>query len=243
MRVLIDFALPMQIWSMIAAAATLAVFASAQAAHRDMPTSVLPVPGVPLSVETIEEYVTKNPDGTSATEINKTKYYRDAAGRMRSETEMRDSAAGMLVWVVLEDPVDGVIAILETEAKIAHRAKFPKPTSPGDWAIGLAPNGLVGVSGKMTRKTEDLGKQSIGGVECAGTRTTTTSDDQPSLIAIDELWMSKELELIGLQKHSGPDGEMTSRIQNVDRSVPDPALFVIPGDYRIRDMDPPGPPQ
>jgi len=228
----------MQAWFMIAAAATLAVVASAQASHRDLPRSVLPVPGVPLSVDTIEEYVTKNPDGTSATEFNKTKYYRDAAGRMRSEMEMHDSAAGTLVWVVLDDSIDGFVAILETEAKIAHRAKFSKPSSPGDWGIGLGTYGLAGVSGKTTRKTEDLGKQSIGGVECAGARTTTTSDERPSLIAVDELWISKELELIGLQKHSGPDSEMTVRIQNVDRTVPDPALFVIPDDYRIREMTP-----
>ena len=204
---------------------------------------VLPIPGVPLSVEAIEEYVTKNPDGTSAPVINKTKYYRDAAGRMRSEMEMQGSAAGTFLWVVLDDSVDGFVAILETEAKIAHRAKFPKPSSPGEWGISLGPNGLVGVSGKMTRKTEDLEKQSIAGVECTGSRTTTTSDEQPSLIAVDELWMSKELELIGLVKHSGPDSEMTSRIQNLDRTAPDPALFVIPADYRIREMEPPGPPQ
>jgi len=42
--------------------------------------------------------------------------------------------------------------------------------------------------------------------------------------------------LIGLVKHSGPDGEFTARIQNVDRTIPDPALFIIPADYRIRDI-------
>ena len=232
----------MQHWSMIAATAVLAVFASAQASHHDLPTMVLPIPGVPLSAESIEEYVTKNPDGISATVINKTKYYRDAAGRMRSEIEMQDSATGTSVWVVLDDSIDGFIAILETEAKVAHRAKFSKPSSPGEWGIGLGPNGLVGVSGKTTRKTEDMEKQSIAGVECTGSRTITTSDEKPSLIAVDELWMSKELELIGLVKHSGPDSEMTSRIQNLDRTAPDPALFVIPADYRIREMEPPGPP-
>jgi hypothetical protein len=204
---------------------------------------VLPIPGVPLSAESIEEYVTKDPDGTSAPVINKTKYYRDAAGRMRWEMEMQGAAAGTFLWVVLDDSVDGFIAILETKAKIAHRAKFPKPSSPGEWGISLGPSGLVGVSGDTERKTEDLRAQNIGGVECTGTRTTTTSDEQPSLIAVDELCMSKELGLIGLVKHSGPDGETTSRIQKVDRTVPDPALFVIPADYRIREMEPPGPPQ
>ena len=139
---------------------------------------------------------------------------------------------------MLDNPIDGFIAVLEPQAKLAHRVKFPKNNSTGGWGIGAGPNGLVGVTGKTTQKTEDLGKQSIAGVEFAGSRTITTSDEQPSLIAIDELWMSKELELIGLVKHSGPDSEMTARIQNVDRTVPDPALFVIPADYRIRDVQP-----
>jgi hypothetical protein len=43
---------------------------------------------------------------------------------------------------------------------------------------------------------------------------------------------------MGLGKYSGPDGEITARIQNVKRTAPDPELFVIPADYRIRDMEP-----
>ena len=226
----------MQLWSMIAAAVTLAVVALAQAPH-ESPTMVLPITGVPLSVEAIEEYVTKNPDGTSATEIGKSKYYRDAVGRTRMEVEVPQPFGDSILTIQLDSRVDGFIAVVDTQAKLAHRVKFPKSNSPDEWGIGSGPNGLVSVSGKTTRKTEDLGKQSIGGVECAGQRTTTTSDDRPSLVAVDELWMSKELGLIGLVKHSGPDGELTSRIQNVDRTAPDPALFVIPADYRIRDIE------
>jgi hypothetical protein len=154
------------------------------------------------------------------------------------EVEAPQPFGDPILMIQLDNRVDGFIAVVDTQAKLVHRVKFPKGSSPDDWGVGLGPNGLVGVTGKTTRKTEDLGEQSIGGAECAGTRTTTTSDDRPSLIAEDELWMSKELGLIGLVKHSGPDSEMTSRIQNVDRTVPDPALFVIPADYRIRDMAP-----
>ena len=227
----------MGFWSMIAATVMLAAIVSAQAPH-ESPTMVLPIAGVPLSVEKIEEYVSKSPDGTSATKISKSKYYRDAAGRMRTEAEEPNSADGSLRAIVLGNPIDGFIAVLEPQAKLAHRVKFPKSNSTEGWGIGAGPNGLVGVTGKTKRKTEDLGKQTIEGVEFEGTRTTTTSDEQPSLVAVDELWMSKELGLIGLVKHSGPDSEMTSRIQNVDRAVPDSTLFVIPADYRIRDMTP-----
>jgi hypothetical protein len=225
---------------MIAAVVMLTMVASAQQAKPSPPAMVLPNSGGALSVETIAKYVTKDPDGTSTSGIEKTKVYRDAAGRLRSEMEVRDAFGGPVLAIILADPVEGNIVVLETLEKIAHRLKG----GPGG-RIGtsIGPIGLITVSGKKTQKTETLGKQTIEGIEFEGIRTTTTSNEQPSLVALDDVWKSKELGLFGLVKHSGPDGEMTSRIQNVDRTVPDPALFVIPADYRIREMEPPGPPQ
>jgi hypothetical protein len=220
---------------MIAAAVTLAVVVSAQAAKPSPPAMVRPVPRGPLSFETIAEFVTKDPDGTSTSGPKKMKVYRDAAGRLRSEMEVRDALGGPVLAIILVDPVESSITVLETWNKIAHRLKGGPG---GGLGTSIGPIGLITVPGKKTRKTENLGKQTIEGVEFEGTRTTTTSDEQPSLVAVDESWESKELGLYGLVKHSGPDGEMTSRIQNVDRTVPDPELFVIPADYRIRDMEP-----
>lgn len=223
---------------MIAAAVTLAVVASAQTAKQQTPpTMVLPIPRGPLSVETIAEFVTKDPDGTSTSRIDKNKVYRDGAGRLRSEMEVRDAFGGPSIVILLADPVEGFVAVLETSTKIAHRVQGPKTGPRGEIGISSGPTGLMRVPGKKTQKTENLGTETIEGVEFEGTRTTTTSDEQPSLIAVDESWRSKELGLFGLVKHSGPDGEMTSRIQNVDRTVPDPTLFIIPSDYRIRDME------
>jgi hypothetical protein len=226
----------MRFWSMIAVAATLAVVASAQVAKSSPPTMVMPITGVPLSVETIGEHITKNPDGTSITGIGKTRVYRDAAGRMRLEMEFPDPS-GEPLMIQLADPVDGFIAVLETPAKIAHRLKFPKTDPFLGLAMQIGGQGLINVPGTKTRKTENLGKQTIEGIEFGGSRTTTTSDNQPSLIAVDERWMSKEFGLIGLLKYSGPDGETNSSIQNLNRTAPDPALFAIPTDYRVEDLE------
>ena len=160
--------------------------------------------------------------------------YRDAAGRTRTEFSIEATSQA----IVLDSPIDGFIAILDPQAKFARRVKVAKSSSPHDWGVGAGTSGLVGVSGKFTRKTEDLGKHIIEGFEFEGTRTITTSDEQPSLIAVDESWVSNELGVIGLVKHSGPDSEMTSKIQHLDRTVPDPTLFVIPADYRISDVAP-----
>jgi hypothetical protein len=226
----------MHLWPAIASAVILAVVASAQAPARTRSTLVLPIKGVPLSVETIEEYVTKNPDGTSTRTADKNKVYRDAAGRMRSEMEIADPTDGPVELIMLVDPVDGFIAVLETSNKIAHRMKYQ--TGSSGIAITFAGRGLIDVPGTKTHKTEALGKQIIDTIEYEGSRMTTTSDDQPSLVSVSERWMSNELGLIGSQKYSGPDGEITSRIQNINRNAPDPALFVIPADYSLRELGP-----
>jgi hypothetical protein len=231
----------MHLWPIIASAVTLAVVASAQVPARTHSTLVLPIPGVPLSVETIEEYVTKSPDGTSSDEVEKTKVFRDVAGRMRFEMEISEPNDGPVKLIMLVDPVDGFMAVLETSTKIAHRLK--SQTGSSAFAITMGGRGLIDVLGTKTNRTEALGKQTIDTIEYEGTRMTTTSDDQPSLVAVCDRWTAKELGLIGLVKNSGPDGTITSRIQNVDRTAPDPALFVIPADYHVRDLEFPSPVQ
>src|SRR3977135_1266105 len=106
--------LPMHLWSMIASAVILAVVVSAQAPARTRSTLVLPITGVPLSVETIEDYVIKDPDGTYTQAADKNRVYRDAAGRMRSEMEIADPTDGPVELIMLVDPAEGFIAVLET---------------------------------------------------------------------------------------------------------------------------------
>jgi hypothetical protein len=217
----------------------LAVAASGQAANSNLPTIVLPIAGVPLTVEATVDFVTDYPDGTFTKAITNIKIYRDAGGRMRVETARLRNSGDPFRAVLLIDHVDGFIAALETRGKIAHREKI----SPGGlFGISMGGTGLRGVRGEKAQKNEILGKQTIDAIEYIGTRETTTSKDQPWLVAIYERWTSRKLGLIGLVKYSGPDGTVTSQIQNVDRAVPDPSLFVIPDDYRIREIVPPSPP-
>jgi hypothetical protein len=224
----------MHLWSTIAAALAMAVIVSAQTARPSPPAMVLPIAGVPLSVDSVAESIAKD----APKEISTTKYYRDAEGRMRIEMELPQPFGDPFLMIQIVDPIEGFMAVLENEAKIAHRLKMPKTAPPGrGFGIGFI-SPLVRVPGTKTMKTEELGKQTIEEIEFEGTRTTTTADEQPSIIAVEERWMSRELGLFGLFKHSGPDGESTARIQHADRTAPDPKLFVIPDDYRIREMTP-----
>lgn len=92
---------------------------------------------------------------------------------------------------------------------------------------------------KYETRTEDLGVQSIEGVEATGTRTITTipagdiGNERPIEI-VYEKWYSNELQLVVMSKHSDPRfGEQTYRLTNIVRSEPDASLFELPSGYKV----------
>jgi len=195
---------------------------------------VMPKAAVPLSAEIVEERTTKLPDGTSKTETLTGKVYRDADSRMRIETRVQGPNDESTPAVQIIDAADGFMAILIPQEKMAVRIQMPKQ-DPSKLGVARLGNPLIRVPGKKSFKSEELGKQTIDGIEYEGRRTTTTSEEQPKLVGVEEEWTNRELGLIGLMKSSGPDGQSTTKLQKVDRSAPDPALFKIPADYSIRD--------
>ena len=90
-------------------------------------------------------------------------------------------------------------------------------------------------------KKEELGKQTIEGVEAEGTRTTTTipagavGNEAPIQI-VSERWYSPELQTVVMTRHSDPRfGETTFRLTNINRSEPARSLFEVPSDYTVKE--------
>lgn len=88
---------------------------------------------------------------------------------------------------------------------------------------------------------EQLGKQTIEGVEAEGTRTTITipageiGNEQPIEI-VSERWYSPELQLVVMTRHSDPRiGETTYKLTNINRVEPAKSLFEVPAGYTIKD--------
>jgi hypothetical protein len=197
---------------------------------------VLPVPGAALSAETIEERTSKLPDGTTKTEVLATTTFRDAAGRIRTEQNQEGPNGESALVMTIVDRVEGFMAVLIPSEKFAGRYQFPKQDPSSGLGIAMLGGPLAAVPGEKSITSESLGKETIDEIEYQGERTTTTSDDQSSLVGIYELWQSKELGLFGLMKSSCPEEQITTKIRKVDRSAPDRELFKIPSDYFIRDL-------
>ena len=88
---------------------------------------------------------------------------------------------------------------------------------------------------------EQLGKQTIEGVEAEGTRTTVTipageiGNERPIEI-VSERWYSPELQLVVMTRHSDPRfGETTYKLTNINRAEPAKSLFEVPSDYTVKE--------
>jgi hypothetical protein len=89
--------------------------------------------------------------------------------------------------------------------------------------------------------TEDLGSQTMEGIQVNGVRTTHTipagqiGNDKPISI-VTEVWTSPDLKTIVYSKRSDPRmGEQTFQLKNIVRAEPDASLFTVPADFAIMD--------
>jgi hypothetical protein len=218
------------------------------------------VTGAPYSAEELSDHTQTLADGTHITQKTRiSKLFRDSQGRSRIERPMfmgmgTDSEDVMIVEIT--DPVSGFRYVLDTYNHVAHR--FAPPAEKGNGApsytqigraasYGTNPAPVRSVtsapaqSNRPEHVTESLGTQVIEGVQVEGTKTTTTfpvgsmGNDRP-LVRVIESWHSPDLKITVLSKNSDPRmGESTMRLQNIDRTEPDPGLFRVPPDYQIVD--------
>jgi hypothetical protein len=88
-------------------------------------------------------------------------------------------------------------------------------------------------------KTEALGAATIEGLQAQGTRTTVTIaagaiGNEAPIQVVTERWYSADLQMAVLTRRSDPrSGETVTRLTNVSRSEPSPALFQVPPDFKV----------
>jgi len=196
---------------------------------------VLPRPGAPLSLEQIEERSRNAGEGASNVEVIDSEVYRDSEGRLRITTKTTDSSGGSAsIRTILVDPVAGSTVLLVDAAKTAYRM----PGAKGDAVMGgrVIADEELPPSIKWTVSTEDTDNQNIEGIVFHGTRITQAANGNPALKYTVERWYSDDLKLTGAEVATGPNGKHTARVKDVHMGEPDPALFVVPADYKVVEL-------
>lgn len=214
------------------------------------------IAGMPVSYLRSQENTQTLSDGTHLTNQSVIYfYYRDSAGRVRTESPLhlggRGSARGWQVQIArIEDPVSGLQYIVDADNHMAYRFPFapcahPEETqaaNPARAASGSPPKSPADSGAGIRRSQESLGTQMIEGVYAQGFRTTTVfpvglfGNDRP-ITRTCEVWHA--VENLGnnlLSQCADPRlGLSITRMTNISRAEPDPALFQVPAGYRIVD--------
>jgi hypothetical protein len=138
---------------------------------------------------------------------------------------------------------DGKMVRIERNVMIQHQGAGGAPP-PGAGPAVMVFHGTsgAGAAGAPNVQKESLGKQTIEGVACDGTRETTTIPagrigNEREIKTVIERWHSAELGMDVLRKQTDPRaGETTYRVTGIVRADQPKALFEVPGDYKLEDM-------
>jgi len=116
---------------------------------------------------------------------------------------------------------------------------------PGGAGIGIGTGGGAYVfrtrGNNANEVKEQLGKQTIEGIEAEGTRTTITIPaseigNERAIEIVSERWYSPELQLVVMTRHSDPrSGETTYKLTNINRVEPAKSLFEVPAGYTVKE--------
>ena len=144
------------------------------------------------------------------------------------------------------DPVAGAQTMWRSPGKIAHVFKMSTAGAERTCARDMKDDVSV-VSGPKSKFTsENLGTESIQGVEARGRRYTTTipagamGNDAP-LVSTVEAWTALAVGLNGLVVRENRDdprsGKTTRELTSLSQSEPEPATFQPPQGYEIVTKD------
>ncbi len=204
---------------------------------------VPPKAGAPFSLTLATEWSRPLASGGTFTLMNERKIVRDAAGRIYQERWILVPKGGNIKSQMnvfqITDPEMHTWYNCETATKVCELLKYRLTTEdtyvPGIGASGPLPDG------RGTRLHEDLGANTIEGVETHGYRETLTlnpgvmGNDAP-MVTTREFWWSPELALNLVSIVDSPQaGKQVFRAKDVSTSPPEPGLFVVPDDYKIVD--------
>ena len=196
----------------------------------------------PFSLTLHTEWVRTLSDGNTITLINQRHIYRDSEGRIFQERVLLVPKTGKYVPTVTTlqyaDPkAHAVFNCFQDSRNQCVRLPYDASTDADYKPVSPKPGPLPGGIGNGEH--EDLGKQSIEGVETVGIRDRVTyspgvwGNDAPMTVE-HESWYSPQLGINLLSIRTDPRlGKQTFRATDISTAEPDPSLFLLPKGYKV----------
>lgn len=210
------------------------------------PTNFVTISGAPYSGTRVTTGVQIRTDGTRVDENRTALFYRDSSGRNRTERPV--SIPGSPVMVTIMDPALGCEYVLSPGDKTAYKLTgVHVRTEPlGDYQASAASletateSNLPAVPGGAQTRTEDLGNQTMQGLQVHGVRTSTIwpagtfNNNDREITTTVESWSYPALgNVVISSKTSRPNLIEDYSVSGVKLGDPEPSLFAPPPDYRV----------
>jgi hypothetical protein len=213
------------------------------------------VTGAPFSGQEVTEETQTLSNGNVISRKISVSVYRDSSGRTRTERTVNENRPGQTAtaqahtMVSIHDPVAGTTSELDATSKTGHTMQIqgfrgnngarPNDGPRGNAAVNDGNRPGRGPANDPNVTTENLGMQTINGVQANGTRVTRTipanriGNAQP-IQMVTETWHSPDLQRPVMIKTTDPrSGTRIVQLTNITRSDPDPGLFQVPSDYTV----------
>ena len=210
------------------------------------------IAGAPFSAVVHTEWVRYMADGGTYTLVNQRPIARDSQGRIFEErwflVPKNGRIASEKTTIQIGDPNAHTLynCFVLSKPRKCTLERFAETTTaiykPAMRKSGLLPNN----QGYVTH--EDLGKDSIEGVEVTGVRETVTynegaiGNDRPASVR-REFWYAPSLGINLRSEVSEPAfGKQTFTVTDVNLSEPDPKLYELPEGFMVVDRRKPAAP-
>ena len=195
----------------------------------------------PFTATVNAEWIRHLPDGSNITLVNHRTVARDANGRIYQERAYFVPNDGKhesyVAQIEISDPTASQIYICQVAERVCRLREFSPKAGP-EFAV-VAP-GKVGTPGLTV---ENLGKQTVAGLETVGTREThvveaaAIGNDAP-IFERREFWYSPQLGINLITKREDPrfSSQQNFEVTNVSLGEPDAKLFDLPAGFKIIDL-------
>jgi hypothetical protein len=211
-----------------------------------------PVQNAPFTATVHTQWIRPLADGGTYTLVNQRQVARDRAGRIYEErwwlVPKDGKVESQMNLIQIGDPATHTVYncyLLETP----HRCVI-QPYHDSSTANYQPPAGQSGAlaNGDGFQTHEDLGVQTIEGIDAHGTRDTITfnqgviGNDRP-FNRVREFWFASSLVINLRSELTDPSfGKQIFTVTNVSTSDPDPKLFELPDGFAVVDRNKPAAP-
>jgi len=204
------------------------------------------VTGAPYSAVAVTETKQTLADGNVIDRKIQSNIYRDSQGRTRREVTF--NGLGLLApagqprsMVTIHDPVASTTYILHADTKVAEQ--LPSPPRREKVAENMQERFEARFQKEIadgTVKKEDLGTQTVNGVNAQGTRYTRVIPagqigNANPITVVNEQWYSPDLQtMVKIVRNDPRFGQVTYTLTSIQRSEPAASLFAVPSDYTVK---------